>query len=220
MGDITNNPNDQSSTHLVMLIHGIRTRANWYVRVSDELRNAGFKVELTNYGRFDLIRFLLPITFFKAAAASHIERDIRTAMATYNVERVSIIAHSFGTFIVTWLLENRFDINFRKIIFCGSVVKPHFPFQSFTGRFERPIINEVGTRDVWPIIAESVTWGYGSTGAFGFKRPNVFDRYHRGVSHSEFLNAKFCHDWWIPFLKGDTPQSKDEPERPPWWLVA
>lgn len=203
---------------LVILIHGIRTRADWYVRVCDELAAAGFLVERTNYGRFNLVKFLLPVPFFKAWAAADIEQDIRAAMARHKVDRVSIIAHSFGTFIVAWILKNKFDINFRRIIFCGSVVKFRFPFQQYTSRFEGVIVNEVGTRDIWPILAESATWGYGSTGAFGFNRPGVFDRYHRGLSHSAFLNAKFCRKWWIPALKGEDPKSNDEPERPPLWL--
>jgi pimeloyl-ACP methyl ester carboxylesterase len=210
-------PASDSPPHVVILVHGIRTRGQWYIAVRDELTRAGFAVELTNYGRFDLIRFLAPIPWFRAMAVAHVERDIRAAMVTHDVRSVSVIAHSFGTFITAWILRKKFDITFRQIIFCGSVVKFSFPFEQHT-RFRDAVVNEVGTRDVWPILAESVTWGYGSTGAFGFSRPRVFDRYHRGVSHSAFLNAEFCRRWWIPVLQGSKPQTHDQPEPPPWWL--
>jgi pimeloyl-ACP methyl ester carboxylesterase len=169
-----------SGPHVVVLVHGIRTRAAWYVEVRDALIKDGFQVELTNYGRFDLFRFLLPIPFLKKKAAAEIERDIRAVFSRHRVDTVSVIAHSFGTYIITWILRHRFDINFGRIIFCGSVVKFRFPFQNYSMRHKGTVVNEVGTKDIWPILAESVTWGYGSTGAFGFNRPGVFDRYHRG----------------------------------------
>jgi hypothetical protein len=48
----------------------------------------------------------------------------------------------------------------------------------------------------------------------------VFDRFHKGVSHSAFLNADFCRNWWIPILQGKKPVNKDEAEKPPFWLRA
>jgi len=206
-----------ADSQLVMLIHGIRTRAPWYIAVRDALHSAGFKVELTNYGRFDLFRFLLPFPLFTKWAVTDVERDLRAAMTHHEVDRVSVIAHSFGIFIIAWILRHR-DIKFGHIIFSGSVVKFRFPFEQYGNRFDGVVVNEVGTRDIWPILAASVTWGYGPTGAFGFNRPRVFDRYHRGLSHSAFLNADFCRSWWIPVFRGEEPQSNDEPETPPWWL--
>ncbi len=206
------------ATRLIVLVHGIRTRAPWYISVRDTLRSAGFKVELTDYGRFGSLRFLLPVRFFKTWAAARVARDIRAAMAYHKVTTVSIIAHSFGTFIIAEILEKRFDINFGHIIFCGSVVESGFPFERHATRFEGAVVNEVGTHDIWPILADSATWGYGPTGAFGFHRPRTFDRYHRGVTHSAFLNEKFCRRWWIPVLSGSEPKSSDAPENPPLWL--
>src|SRR5215831_9067862 len=93
--------------HLVVLVHGIRTHAPWYVQVSSALTEAGFEVERTNFGRFDLVRFLLPIPFLKAWAATDVESDIRAAMKAHDVKQLSVIAHSFGTFVNGWLLTNK-----------------------------------------------------------------------------------------------------------------
>jgi hypothetical protein len=62
-------------------------------------------------------------------------------------------------------------------------------------------MNEVGTRDIWPAIAESITSGYGSAGTYGFLRPLVRDRWHNGAHHGYFLNPSFCKKFWVPFLK-------------------
>ena len=38
-----------------------------------------------------------------------------------------------------------------------------FRFADYRSRFKAPIVNEVGTRDFLPVIAEAVTFGYGFT---------------------------------------------------------
>jgi hypothetical protein len=44
-----------------------------------------------------------------------------------------------------------------------------FPFEQYLKRFTIPVINEIGTRDFLPALAESITWGYGSVGTHGFR---------------------------------------------------
>ena len=108
---------------------------------------------------------------------------------------------------------------FARVIFCGSVLSYDFKFQQISDRFVTPVLNEVGSQDAWPAFAESVTWGYGSAGTFGFRRFRVEDRWHNGAGHGYFLNADFCRKFWIPFLKRGEVQpgaAKPEPTRP--WL--
>jgi hypothetical protein len=53
--------------------------------------------------------------------------------------------------------HNHTDLEFRKIIFCGSVVRYKFRFEEYSSRFEQPLVNEVGTRAVWPVLAATLT---------------------------------------------------------------
>src|ERR1700731_3844768 len=92
---------------VVVLVHGIRTRAQWYNSVKQALEEEGFKVALSNYGRFDLFRFLIPIPIFTSLAARSVARDIAEAMSEHNTDSVSIIAHSFGTYLIGSILQNR-----------------------------------------------------------------------------------------------------------------
>jgi hypothetical protein len=102
------------------------------------------------------------------------------------------------------ILAERFDIRWNRIVFCGSVCPNDYPFHNYYQRFVRPLLNEIGTKDIWPAFAESVTWGYGSVGAYGFQSPAVTDRWHQGLAHSDFLTADFCQKFWVPFLtKGE-----------------
>lgn len=209
-----------SSKHVVILVHGIRDRAIWLREIVPQLKADGFTPAPVNYGRFDLLRFLFPIPFFRKVAARTVASQIQTTIfeehkdATY-----SIIAHSFGTYVTANILAEALWLRVDRIIFCGSVLGYDFPFQRFAQRFAPPILNEVGTADIWPAVAESVTWGYGSGGTFGFNRPLVIDRWHEGADHHDFLNANFCHDYWVPFLKdGTVVSAPPATSRHPSWL--
>lgn len=200
---------------VVVLIHGIRDHALWQQEIRDSLEVAGFKVVSTNYGRFDLFRFLMPFGFFRRKAISEVLNQLNTVFYSNPGSTVSVIAHSFGTYIIGHILRDNFNLKFDRIILCGSILKYNFPFEHCQSRFSPEILNEVGTRDIWPAVAESVTVGYGSAGTFGFHRPLVYDRWHNGASHGYFLNKKFCKTFWLPFLKeGKIVADSSSPESP------
>jgi pimeloyl-ACP methyl ester carboxylesterase len=200
---------------VVVLVHGIRDFALWQSAVRETLEEAGFIVEQVNYGRFNLLQFLAPVSFFRNAAIREVEHQIRIVRDRHKDAHISLIAHSFGTYVAAHVMSKGFDWKFDKVIFCGSVLPYRFPFEQLKGRFSDQIINEVGTRDIWPAIAESVTFGYGSAGTYGFRRPLVRDRWHNKAHHGYFLKSAFCRDFWIPYLRSATitPGARD-PEPP------
>ena len=208
-----------SRTHVVILVHGIRDFALWQDTIRLALEEEQFKVEATNYGRLNLIEFLVPGSYFRNRAISTIWNQIQIIQQNNKNALVSVIAHSFGTFVIANLMKEKFNIEFHRVIFCGSIVPYAFPFEHIQDRFTQPIVNEVGTRDVWPAIAESITSGYGSAGTYGFLRPLVRDRWHNGAHHGYFLDSNFCKKFWVPFLKdGTIVAGAAKPERPPGWL--
>jgi pimeloyl-ACP methyl ester carboxylesterase len=207
--------------HVVLLIHGIRDHALWQSEIKNELSQFGFVPIATNYGWFDLVRFLVPIPFFRNRAIAELEKQVRDIRKHYRNSPISVIAHSFGTYVFARMLRRNFDMVFGRAIFCGSVLSYRFPFEQISDRFITPIINEVGTRDIWPALAESATWGYGSAGTFGFRRFRVEDRWHNGAGHGYFLSAEFCRTYWVPFLhRGDIVPTEPKPEAPLRWLRA
>lgn len=209
----------KSEKGLVVLIHGIRDYALWHTVIRKELESSDYSVELTNYGRFDVLRFLLPISFFRKSALRRLERQIKDIRRRNPDKRLFVIAHSFGTYLVSKLLEDDFSLKIDRVIFCGSVVRYDFPFENFAERYDPPILNEVGSRDIWPAVAESVTLGYGSAGTYGFRRPGVRDRWHNDAGHGFFLNSEFCRKYWIPFLDhGRVVEGSETPQPPRLWV--
>ena len=193
----------QDKGHVVILIHGIRDYALWQEKVRRTLET-DFIVEPTNYGRFDVIRFLIPVFYFRDRAIERVWKQIRDIKLQYPNAKFSFIAHSFGTYVLANILARNFDFRAHRIVLCGSVLPYDFELEQISNRFETPILNEVGTRDIWPAMAESITWGYGSAGTYGFRRPRVRDRWHSGAKHGFFLDADFCRRFWTPFLKDGT----------------
>ena len=200
---------DQDADHLIILVHGINTRALWMNEIRPALEDAGFAVAPTSYGRFGIPRFLFPGTWLRRKAVNRIAADIHTARAAFErtygrpPAKMSVISHSFGTYVISIILRDHPELVWKRIIFCGSVVREDFDFDRALTQFTSPLLNEVGTKDYLPALAESVGWGYGSVGSTGFNRPPVETRWHHGLRHSDFLKAGFCNRHWVPFLRGE-----------------
>lgn len=207
-----------SANHLVMLVHGINTRARWTNQIKSALREADFVVEATSYGKFGVPRFLLPFRFLRRRAIERVARSIAAAKSKHAPTKISVISHSFGTYVISRIIAEHPEHKWERIIFCGSVVPDDFPLDQFFDRFRDPLLNEVGTRDFLPALAESTTWGYGSVGSHGYNAVGVETRWHNGARHSDFLNKTFCTKYWVPFLRNGEIVQADEPVEFPWYI--
>ncbi|PPQ26474.1 hypothetical protein CCR94_22910 [Rhodoblastus sphagnicola] len=221
IADLPDGAPEQDARHpVVILIHGIRTCSLWQSEIQATLRNGGVVAHLTHYEYFDLLRFLAPGPYFRRRVIEKVKTQIRHIVQDSAPAPVSVIAHSFGAYVFAQIFRECPDLAFDRIIFCGSVAPSSFRLEDHETRFNAPLINEIGARDVWPAIAEAVTFGYGSAGTYGFRRPFVRDRRHHGFAHSDFLNAGFCRKYWLPWLRGGEYIEGDAPKpaRSPRWL--
>src|SRR5262249_51333801 len=139
----------QHDKEVIILVHGIRTYARWQNMLRTEFSRIGIPVEPTNYGYFDLFRFLLPVPWFRKAAVERVWDLVRVVRQDYPASNISFIAHSFGTYIVAEILEKKFDFKAHRVVFCGSVIRYDFPFEQIKDRFTT-IVNEVSSHDPWP----------------------------------------------------------------------
>jgi hypothetical protein len=225
-----NFPRDAAATrkHVVFLVHGIRTYSPWQPMVEAEFKQAGLTVYRTSFGFFDLIRFLVPLQRFRQKKINEVYGQLRTAMmAQPNAlpPKLSILAHSFGSYIIAEILAERPDIEVYRLAFCGSIVPYDHRFIRQLGpRIKTKVVNDIGTRDFWPALANSVTTGYGNAGTQGFNRNEVKDRWFEGLGHSDFFQPAFCKKYWVPFFKHGRvePDEKvtDPIEPPPCRLCA
>src|SRR5262249_28853945 len=132
------------SKHLVVLVHGINTRALWMGFVKPALENAGFAVAATSYGKLGVVRFLSPFRWLRRRGVERVVRDVNLALTVHrrNVgedpEQLSVISHSFGTYVITRILMDHPEFKWHRIIFCGSVVREDFRIDRVIERFDNP----------------------------------------------------------------------------------
>jgi hypothetical protein len=164
------------------------------------------------YDYLDLICFLIPVGT-RGYVHRSIHRELDATLAAHPGIPYSIIAHSFGTFAFWQILTQFSRITPDYLILVGSIVRQarssrmRAQWRTVASRVKKAIVNEVGLRDCWPLLAPMASCGFGNSGRFGSDasqdNPNVFDRYHPNGTHSNWYTTdqgSTMRDWWRPFF--------------------
>lgn len=186
---------------IVITLHGIRTRGVWQKDLVPLLARAGFIPYLFDYDYFSASSLI---------SASRRENKVRWFVEQYElvraatgVDRPSVIAHSFGTYIVAAALEHNPEIKFDKIIFCGSIVREDFDWPTVIGRRQVNYVeNDFGRLDVWPRWAKMLIEGTGNAGTLGFNRTDAMlvQREFPKYKHSDYFSRTHFERFWIRAL--------------------
>jgi hypothetical protein len=217
-------------------LHGIRTLAVWQRGLSDLAASHGWvcRLDRWSYGRYSLLAFLTPWTREAKLNWLRKQYDAEIHDRRFDIEQEqtpSVVAHSFGTYILGYALL-RFDfIRFNKIILCGSILPTGFPWDKLIDRGQvQAVRNEYGVRDPW---VKRVRWfvrGTGPSGASGFTcKHDRFEQEQFDYDHGDYFGIDHMEDRWLPFLERrleEIPRTKDTPRiprpntAPPWCLYA
>ncbi len=192
---------DDPGAKILVLIHGIHTDGSWQRQVQAQM-NGVPNLNVHDLG-YDVVTGLQLACPFRSAPINKVVRDIRRIKSEEPLAKIFVIAHSFGTYITSKILEDHPDISFEKIILCGSIVRINYPWdRNAKGMRKDSIINDVGTRDIWPLVATISTIGYGSSGRRGFQNASVTDRYF-DYGHSDFFEFDREHvkKYWRPIIE-------------------
>jgi hypothetical protein len=197
---------------VVLLVHGIRDFAEWEQKVSPILERIPYtRVPPLSYGRFDAFRFWFPFWTREAPVKKLLWR-IRSARDRFSTAKLSVIAHSFGTYAIGKILRENPDIRLHRLILCGAILPSEFRWDQIRHSVETEIINDCGIRDIWPVLAQSTTFGYGPSGRFGFGTPGVRDRYH-DFGHGGFFEDSFVANYWLPWFRSGNFVKSNAPPR-------
>ncbi len=193
--------------HVVIIVPGIRDRGGNWNQTKSEIEAAGLSCIVISWDEYyDIPRFLVPAPWFRRTAMRKLEERIEGAIRNNTrdnaLPQISFIAHSFGSYILCYLLRRTFKFQVSNLIICGSVLPKSFDFTKMSCSIKR-VVNDVGNIDNWPLIASCVTFGYGTIGTYGYFNPGVIDRFHPNVGHGAFTDPGFATDWWVPVLKSE-----------------
>ncbi|MEJ1966428.1 MAG: alpha/beta fold hydrolase [Gammaproteobacteria bacterium] len=154
-----------SISRVVVLLHGIRTRGVWQKQLTPTLSAAGFLPHPLDYGNFGAGALVAPWARRRQVEWLHNELD-KIAESTRS-ERVSVIAHSFGTYMVGEVLRKYPQHRFDKLILTGSILPTDYPWAEKLDDWQVSFVhNEHGSLDPWPNRARMLP----SAGASGVHR--------------------------------------------------
>ena len=202
----------RANKRVVITLHGIRTFAPWQKDLADELGKAGFNTKSLQYGYFSGLKLIRP-----AYRKKQLEwfRDQYTIIRKEYPDTVpSIIAHSFGTYIIAKALEVFDGIKFDQVILCGSIIPRDFNWHELFGRGQvKRVLNECARKDIVVKASPFFIKDAGASGVYGFSQgdnTNLCQRFISKFGHSDYLHVLNFTENWFPFLKGGNPP-KDRP---------
>jgi len=202
----------------VFPLHGIRTRAKWQRAFADLAQSFAWDCRLENwyFGWFSIFQFFSPwsreakVRWFRATYESEMNsKELRLDEGNYP----SIVAHSFGAFILGNALIKYEYIRFNKIILCGSILPRDFPWDQILERGQvRAVRNEYGLKDIWANRVGFFVPSTGSSGTHGFicKHPRL-EQAEFQYDHSEYFEKGHMRAYWMPFLNKSVAVVKPNP---------
>jgi pimeloyl-ACP methyl ester carboxylesterase len=193
--------------HIVVLLHGIRTHAEWQRSLAGELALAGLAPLPISYGVLNLARFLWP-TSRKKVYQWFLDEMTSLKDRLIAGDRVSIVAHSFGTLIVGRALSDpdlpSFPFKVERVIFCGAILPSDGSTISAIADKCSSLLNDFSRRDVWARAARWVVSEAGNSGFYGFGsiHAKLQQKRHEQLGHSAYFTRQNFRERWAPFISG------------------
>lgn len=189
---------------LIIPIHGILTRAQWMPELTALASIEGWAVAPFIYGK----RYpnILLIDYQKKAVIESFRSWISKIRAHYKGP-ISIIAHSFGTYIIAKYLQDGGDIanEINSIILCGSILNENYNWAEHIDNGKiGAIMNIISQDDIFvknmPRWADSL---FGSAGYNGFNcKHDFFTQVQSKIlNHNNIIKEDVIINLWLPFLK-------------------
>ncbi|MER8583357.1 hypothetical protein NKG95_32550 [Mesorhizobium sp. M1423] len=178
----------------MIVIHGMNSRAKWQEEFSWEIANRlrySAPVLIYKYGwaTIDVLARWLHRRLAKRLG-ERIRVAIEQAIERQRPPRPDIIAHSFGTHLLSLILENPDfeDLKFGRIITAGSIVRPDFDWerQIASGRVEA-VLNHVAAKDKAVPFSQYVIPGAGPGGRAGYAAKAILNVRNMDFGHSDFF---------------------------------
>ena len=215
---------DTEVAHVVILVHGIRDFAGWQEDAKRLFElNPNVRAVPIKFGWYDVLSFLAPRAVSKSSFQVLL-RNYEQARNEYPNAPISVVAHSYGTYLVGNLLLENPSVKLFRILLCGAVLKRDYDWGDVRERFGTPdrtgatkhVLNECGSRDFWPVVADLCRSRYGASGRHGLDATYVENAWFAG-GHGLFFKKSHMRDVWVKFiLSGELPAGNSNPPKATW----
>ncbi|MGA0610453.1 esterase/lipase family protein [Caldimonas sp. KR1-144] len=193
---------------VVVTIHGIQTHGKWQKDITPYLARHGLVPYHLDYGWFNALRFFFP--WSREAQLSRIRNELRSLVDKTGCRRLSVISHSFGTYMVMRALQmENGNLLYDRVVLTGSIVERAFDWKGqFAQRRVGAVRNERADADWVVSLADWVSrrlraiarLDAGDSGRRGFLQtsPWLLDDFISG-GHSEVHNP-LKYEQWARFI--------------------
>ncbi|TWE03635.1 hypothetical protein FB545_0710 [Peribacillus frigoritolerans] len=128
--------------------------------------------------------------------------------------KISVIAHSFGTYIIGAYLQGfeTAPIKFNNIILTGSILNSDYDWERLRGKSVGKVLNEVAPEDVWVKLMPEKLKGLlkidslmGRSGTEGFKQKStvIAQSTNSIFTHNNVIKRDVISYKWMPFLEAN-----------------
>ena len=183
---------DPTVTDVIFIVHGIRDLGHWTAKIgrkvfdlskeineSEESKEINIATETSSYGYFPMLSFLIPGA--RQEKVHWLMDRYTEAKARYPEASFHYIGHSHGTYLLAKALEDYRSVNFKHVVFAGSVVRQKYEWDKYlaSGRIKK-VQNFVATADwvvgIFPKAFQSLRLqDLGSAGHDGFEKAHNTD---------------------------------------------
>lgn len=197
---------------VLITVHGIRTFGAWQTELAKEVKKYSrtFDFVEVKYEYLDLLYFYFPKS--REKRAKEIGVRLAAIIQQHQGKRISVVAHSFGSVILSRAFEMLpDDCRVSTVIICGSPLSESDSIDHIVEMTDQTI-NECGTRDTVLLFSKLFVPGLGYAGRTGFYRentPSFVNRFFKG-GHSLYFKKdrsgeSFSSKFWTSSLAGQNP---------------
>jgi pimeloyl-ACP methyl ester carboxylesterase len=200
---------------VIVSIHGLLSRAEWNKEIAPVASAEGWIVAPYIYDTNK------PDLLFSDGRRNKVVDDFREWI--YDLSKryehnISIIAHSFGTYIIGAYLEGFEEkefppVSFDSIILTGSILNSNFDWEKHRGRSVGRIYNNIAPNDEFVKYMPKNDWKkiigmsplFGQAGVYGFTQiTNMLTQSTNPIfSHTNTIRRDIIESKWMPFIKAN-----------------
>lgn len=210
--------NRNDTGRALITVHGIKSHGDWNAEVAHIASSSGWIVAPYVYGSVGATVLLRSSKQSRIIDGfrSHLE-DIRSR---YQCD-ISVIAHSFGTYVVAKYLQgfDRCPTPIDTLILTGAILNQNLDLSQWFGNVGK-VINEVAPNDKLGKYAKWLTFGrnplIGRCGELGFSRScNLLQQRRCDVfNHNNVIRRDIVSRQWMPWLEANVGKgTRDATER-------
>jgi hypothetical protein len=197
---------------IIVTVHGLLSQAEWNNEIAPIVSGDDWVFAPYTYDTNK------PDLLFKPGKRNKVVDDFREWI--YNLQmrfegEISIIAHSFGTYIVGAYLDG-FDhgecppVTFNSVVLTGSILNENYDWEKYRGLSVGSVYNTIApndefvkfmpTTDLKKYIGMSTT--FGKAGINGFKNESsmLTQSSYNILSHTNSIKRDIIETKWLPFL--------------------